>query len=1329
MSISMYESNAAASAAAMSYGGLACKELDTLANMVLSDLGPEYLSLLRDHGGSEGFAGLEANRLSILTLHKPRPKTSDCSHERQGDTGNEISYLGETIHAEKHPEEADHGQKSEAVSNSENSQGFDNSGISQSAPLLVLDSSTHGCNPANGVSFREGGMQSNDDADTVDTEGKNPFEYVNVDEHCSGLLAIFMSPPFSGHYTNDLIGGSSQCPVIEVPTRSSAVRTSNASSGAIGCSGASGGSFRRAPAGTLVIVAGRMLEAVTSPPVGTSSLSAGAVRRFPLRPRLRIACSGDEKRCSICASTTSKDDDASIAGNVVASKSVSAAEDAPPSAVGGSEEVAGSRDDSSYGDQNTRRVHANEEWRRCFVGGAEGLFVYELHAHPGAVLTPEEYGRMCMGKATPPLFRSSLSVRSVLSTSAGRPSLRRLVRPDLFPGLLATPVRVSRCEDSNAAGASCGGTGSGSTSSASENLEVSISPCALGSAGTRNDMAAIVPSSSQRTLAAAEPGAESGSLGRGLSAPPEPGREEVTKAQPNSCARVSYGQAEGASQRGPSAELGRDDCQAGGGASSCLLIPDVACLLLGYLDLVVLCRAAMVCRAWRMAGASPSLWRRVDLSPLGSVVTDEALATLAGRLRHTRRLILNGCGRVTDVGVEIVLGSDPARRGGGREERDRWARECETHGLPQDAYGMEVVIKNHRFRVYGFGRDSESGRSFVRGRTIEGGEVKVRADHVITALGLPGGQTNPPQAGAAGTAVSARPETALSGTRSPADGGNTGATVGGGAGGGGGAVGADSSSATAFGQAGWQGAALASSERAAVPARFEYVAMNRCRLMTIRSVRLLEAAAVELQGVPGPVTICVEAEGAIAARTVIFFKIRRNQPLKRLLTSYTATAQLVHPTVRVEFRFRGAAVYAHDTALGLGLDDAEDDGIDVPRFFAVLPRLRVRIYLLPPPHSPLLPFPRHLSHTPPPPAWLGMGAFLAPEEGEGRTSPPCAAGFSGRYEPAEGAAAAAAKARWYGGGMGLEEFEFVLRGSERLDALDAQCRARIGLPISLLCLAPAPPPLPTVAQASGHAGPPWGANMGFVTPPVLNVNATLPPTWRMNMQATPAQLGWRDGQRLWGQRTVTLPEQSQRPAGGRLWRQVPAASAWFVPEEWGVAGDAWLLVAEESLVDQGLIDEGAGAGRPARLAVVVFGVFPGVGLGSGCGGSARIASMASAAAAGVAVQGRTSAVGSEAGHVTTLLVDVRSVLPAAARSLRVTPTLHLYALASADSAPAAAAGQAATGCGMRGAADGAAAAADIGPRGGSAAPRLVAVVEGADEAALRDAVYSARRSF
>ena len=547
--------------------------------------------------------------------------------------------------------------------------------------------------------------------------------------------------------------------------------------------------------------------------------------------------------------------------------------------------------------------------------------------------------------------------------------------------------------------------------------------------------------------------------------------EAPAKTCTKSCTQAPLAHAEDA----PKHNSGTAAALTATGASSCLLIPDVACLLLGYLDLVVLCRAGTVCKAWRMAGASPSLWRRVDLSSLAHVVTDDALATLAGRLRHTRRLILNGCGRVTDVGVEIVLGSDPARRGGGREERDRWARECESHGLPQEAYGTEVVIKNHRFRVYGFGRDSESGRSFVRGRTVEGGEVKVRADHVIAALGLPAASGIPPQPAAAAAAAHVRPEGSLSALRPSADGGAAGAIGSGGAagagGGSGGSAGSDAGSVTAYGLGTWHGAALPSSERTALPPRFEYVAMTRCRLMTIRSVRLLEAAATELQGVPGPVTICVEAEGAIAARTVIFFKIRRNQPLKRLLTSYTATAQLVHPAVRVEFRFRGAAVYAHDTALGLGLDDAEDDGIDVPRFFAVLPRLRVRIYLLPPPYSPLLPLPRHSCHTQPPPSWLGLGSAAA-EDGEGRTSPMGMAGFSGRYEPAAGAASAAAKARWYGGGVGLEEFEFVLRGSERLDALDAQCRARVGLPISLLCLAPSPPPPSRPSPSSASRSPP-----------------------------------------------------------------------------------------------------------------------------------------------------------------------------------------------------------------------------------------------------------------
>ena len=1367
------ETAAAAAAAALSYGGSACRELDTLAKMVLSDLGPEYLSLLRDHGGADGFAGVDANCLSILTLHTPIHRNCNSgldessSDQHDKDIKNGIVGASDKKLCEdgsvRRDAKFDVCEKSKTCGDDKGLSSVQHDASGGKGLSSVQHDASGGC--------RE---QSREDEGSSTAECRKPFDSVDVDEHCSGLLSIFMSPPFSGHNVNEGVPGHEYTghghyPVIEVPARYSSLRTSQGQSSSATSSGVSVGTFRRAPAGSLVIVAGRMLEAVTSPPPGSSAIAAGAARRFPLRPRLRIVCSRNGRHCSPCNSGGGRCEQGIVQG----------AEHRLPESLsavcGENNEVDGEVQQHSEDSENRSYAEKRESTWRDWVYGAEGLFVYELHAHPGAVLTPEEYGRMCMGKATPPLFRSSLSVRSVLSTSVGRPSLQRLLRPDLFPGLLATPFKTSRYEDASCVHGATTVTQERPVSGdgADDECVLSDSRAALdestsatfsadgaaqglgvsrlqdraeagGELTIQNQLAVDAPNAGCEDLCVATLGAS------GVNNGPSSGRVALSTkvARVDGSAAVGHGTAvlSGATL----VQVGVSNC-----ACSCLSIPDVACLLLGYLDLTGLCRAGMVCKAWRMAGASASLWRRVDLSSVAHLVTDEALAMLACRLRHTRRLILNGCGRVTDVGVEIILGSDPARRGGGREERDRWARECEAHGLPQEAYGMEVVIKNHRFRVYGFGRDSESGRSFVRGRTTEGGEVKVRADHVLVALG----QTNK----AACAVANSRPDAAVHAPRSPSD---LAVAVGGAA---------ESGGGTTSGVGMWLGsgaAALTGGDRVAA-ARFEHVSMQKCRLMTIRSVRLLEAAAADLQGVPGPVTICVEAEGSIAARTVIFFKIRRNQPLKRLLTSYTATAQLVHPAVRVEFRFRsadGAAVYAHDTALGLGLDEADDDGVDVPRFIAVLPRLRVRIYLLSPSFPSFLQYPRQLCQPLQLPPWLGISAE-SEELGQGRSSSPEAGISSGRSEPPPGAAAAAVKARWYGAGAGVEEFEFVLRGSERLDALDAQCRARIGLPLSLLCLQPSPPPPPTAAQASGMGGSPWGSNMGFVTPPLLSVTGG-GQNWRMNMQATPAQLGWTDGQRLWGQRAVTVAADGQRrPAGGRVWRQVPASSAWFIPKEWGVSDDSWLLVADEGLAEPCRLAEAAGlgvSGGPGlekQVVIVVFGLFPGVGSGSGCAGSARLAALASCAVSGAAALGSAAqgpalagagahgsaaqadaaqgvaarrAVGGVAGgkgSVKTLLVDLRHVLTAAARCLRVTPTVHVFTVSSSALDPYPAAMQAGPctrpsdgggpsddgggGCGGE-------AMRDCGWTGAGAEQRLVAVVEGADEGALRDAVRRAR---
>lgn len=71
-------------------------------------------------------------------------------------------------------------------------------------------------------------------------------------------------------------------------------------------------------------------------------------------------------------------------------------------------------------------------------------------------------------------------------------------------------------------------------------------------------------------------------------------------------------------------------------------------------------------------------------------------------------------------------------------------------------------------------------------------------------------------------------------------------------------------------------------------------------------------------------------------RRLIFFKIRGNQPLKRLLKAYKLSAFLNDPDTPLDFYFNGRTVYCHDTAQALGLQDT-----DVIK--ATLPRMRVII--------------------------------------------------------------------------------------------------------------------------------------------------------------------------------------------------------------------------------------------------------------------------------------------------------------------------------------------------------------------------------------------------
>mmetsp|Transcript_79723 Transcript_79723/g.213522 ORF Transcript_79723/g.213522 Transcript_79723/m.213522 type:complete len:589 (+) Transcript_79723:125-1891(+) len=285
----------------------ASRKLDLLSRLILSELGPEYTSLLRDHGGVEGYAGVDADCLSLLTLHRL------SRVDGKKDTGNDGARCERNVEA--------------------------------LASMSNVDAKS--CAPES-------------------ASVKDLFDLVDIESHCSGLLAVFITLPVPDVYSPTSTHQKFRPPYLHVQDRTVS------SSG--GTDQAGRGGFRPVPPGTMVIVQGRMLEAVSTPPPGLLARSCGPARRLPPRPRVRFSWSSESH----------------VLGDIA-------------SALGGG-----------------------------------GLLAYEVHAHPGAVATPEEYGRMCMGKSTPPLFRHPLRVRDLLATSAGRPSLARLARPDLFSGLLAT---------------------------------------------------------------------------------------------------------------------------------------------------------------------------------------------------------------------------------------------------------------------------------------------------------------------------------------------------------------------------------------------------------------------------------------------------------------------------------------------------------------------------------------------------------------------------------------------------------------------------------------------------------------------------------------------------------------------------------------------------------------------------------------------------------------------------------------------------------------------------------------------------------------------------
>jgi hypothetical protein len=105
-----------------------------------------------------------------------------------------------------------------------------------------------------------------------------------------------------------------------------------------------------------------------------------------------------------------------------------------------------------------------------------------------------------------------------------------------------------------------------------------------------------------------------------------------------------------------------------------------------------------------------------------------------------------------------------------RAEKKLWDKEASEHNLEPCWYGRQVTLKGHQFRVFGFGKDEATGRTFVRGRTAAMEEVRVGADHVRVYLQVGCRQPSPAAAGAHTVATGGQGEAgSAGGVTSPPD--------------------------------------------------------------------------------------------------------------------------------------------------------------------------------------------------------------------------------------------------------------------------------------------------------------------------------------------------------------------------------------------------------------------------------------------------------------------------------------------------------------------------------------------------------------------------------
>lgn len=193
--------------------------------------------------------------------------------------------------------------------------------------------------------------------------------------------------------------------------------------------------------------------------------------------------------------------------------------------------------------------------------GDAPVFAYELLAHPLGLLNPAEYGRSSLGKATPPLFREAFSVRDFYTrTPAGRRAAERVMQLESFG-----EAKAMAAEWLLAAGG--------------------VNPEEAGP-------------NSKEPQASRRRGAKSSSTD-------EAGHWEArVQLQPKQAASTSGGSS---SKRHSAADACSSQPSRPSQAASfeCLGGLDVALMIMRKLDTVSLCRAAMVCRVWRMACYSP----------------------------------------------------------------------------------------------------------------------------------------------------------------------------------------------------------------------------------------------------------------------------------------------------------------------------------------------------------------------------------------------------------------------------------------------------------------------------------------------------------------------------------------------------------------------------------------------------------------------------------------------------------------------------------------------------------------------------------------------------